>query len=69
MLRPLLMTLGGDTGVSSEPTPPPLTPNARPLGCLVAYFLEGLFSPDLEGCFLFFGGGGTDLASSLSLFL
>jgi hypothetical protein len=67
MLRPLLVTLGGDTGVSSEPTPPPPTPDARLLGCLIACFLEGLFGPDLKACFLFFGGGGTGLASSLSL--
>jgi hypothetical protein len=48
MLRPLLVTLGRDTGVASEPTPPPPTPDARPPGCLIACSLEGLFDPDLE---------------------
>jgi hypothetical protein len=69
MLRPLLVTLGGDTDVASEPTPPPPTPDARPPGCLTACLLEDLFDPDLEACFLFFGGAGKGLASPLSLSL
>jgi hypothetical protein len=43
MLRPVLVTLGGNTGVAYEPTPPPPTPNAPPPGCLIACFLGGLF--------------------------
>jgi hypothetical protein len=69
ILRPLLVTLGGDTGVASEPTPPPPTPDAPPPGCLIACFLGGLFDAGFKACFLFFGGAGIDLASSLSLFL
>jgi hypothetical protein len=69
MLRPLLVTFGGDTGVASEPTPPPPTPNAPPPGGLIVCFLGGLFDASFEACFLFFGGAGIDLASSLSLFL
>jgi hypothetical protein len=69
MLRPLLVTLGGDTSVASEPTPPPPTPNAPPPSCLIACFLGGLFDAGFKACFLFFGGAGIDLASSLSLFL
>jgi hypothetical protein len=69
MLRPLLVTLGEDTGVASEPTSPLPTPDALPPGCPIACFLGGLFETGSEACFLFFGGGGIDLASSLSLFL
>jgi hypothetical protein len=69
ILRPLLVTLGGDTGVASQPTPPPPTPDAPPPGCLIACFLGGLFDAGFEACFLFYGGAGIDLASSLSLFL
>jgi hypothetical protein len=69
MLRPLLVDFGGDTGVASEPTPPHPIPDARPPSCPIACFLEGLFDTDLEACFLFFRGGGSGLASSLSLFL
>jgi hypothetical protein len=67
MLRPLLVTLGGDTGVASKPTSPLPTPNAPPPGCLIACFLGGLFDTGLEACFLFFRGSRTGLASSLSL--
>jgi hypothetical protein len=68
MLRPLLVTLGGDTSVASEPTPPPPTPHAPPLGCLIVCLLGGLFKTGFKACFLFFGGTGIDLASSLSSF-
>jgi hypothetical protein len=67
MLRPLFMNLGEDTGVASEPTPPPPTPDAPPPGCLIARSLGGMFDADFEACFLFFGGAGIDLARSLSL--
>ena len=69
MLRPLLVTLGKDTGAASEPTPPPPTPDAPPPRSLIACFFRGLFNTDLEACLLFFEGSGTSLASSLSLFL
>jgi hypothetical protein len=55
MLRPLLVTLGGDTGVASEPTSLLPTPDAPPPGYLIACFLGGLFDNGLEACFPFFG--------------
>jgi hypothetical protein len=67
ILRPLLVTLGRDTGVAFKPTSPPPTPDASPLGCLIACFLGGLFDIGLEACSLFSGGCGASLASSLSL--
>jgi hypothetical protein len=67
MLRPLLVTLGRDTGVAFKPTSPPPTADAPPPGCLIACFLGGLFDIGLEACFVFSGGCGASLASSLSL--
>jgi len=55
MLRPLLMTLGGDTGVASEPTPPPPTPDAPSPSCPTACFLGGLFDAGFKACLLFLG--------------
>jgi hypothetical protein len=52
MLRPLLVSLGGGTGVPSEPTPSPPTPDAPPPGYLTALFLGILFDTDLKACFL-----------------
>jgi hypothetical protein len=67
MLRPLLVSLGGGTGVPSEPTPSPPTPDAPPPGYLTALFLGILFDTDLKACFLLFGGSGAGLTSSLCL--
>jgi hypothetical protein len=71
MLRPLLVTLGRDTGVNvaSELTSPLLTPDAPPPGCLIACFLGNLFNTSVEACFFFFRSYKASLASFLSLLL
>jgi hypothetical protein len=69
ILRPLLVTLGGDTSVASRLTSPLPTPNALLSSCLIACFLGSLFNTSLEVYFLFSRGCRASLASSLSCLL